>query len=383
MTLAPMKAGYIALVDAAPLIVARELGFAETEGLDLQLQRAPSWSTLRDLLALGRIEAAHMLAPIPVAMALGLGGLSTRIDVLSVLSTGGQVVGVSAALARRLRDGGHGFDFADAAAAARALLAEPGLRIGAPFPFSTHAELLHHWLAPTAGGPLDIRTVPPPLMAQAMAEDEIDAFCVGEPWGSIAVETGLAELLLPGCAIRAAAPDKVLAVRRDWAEAEPELTGKLMRAVWRAGRWLGTSGNLATASEILAPHLDVAPELIDRALTGRLVIAPGGDERLVPGFIGFFDGAATFPWRSQAAWFGSRLARRSGRDPAAAIATARGVFRTDLYRKHLRAVGADLPGASDRLEGAITTPTEVPAEQGRVSLAPDAFFDGQIFDPEA
>ena len=67
-----LTAGFIPLVDMAPLAIAREIGFAEEEGLELQLVRAPSRSTLRDMLALGQIEAAHMLSPVPVAAALGL-----------------------------------------------------------------------------------------------------------------------------------------------------------------------------------------------------------------------------------------------------------------------------------------------------------------------
>ena len=95
MRIQPLTVGFMPLVDAAPLIVARELGFAEEEGLGLTLQSGPSWSTLRDRLVLGQIEAAHMLAPVPVAMALGLGGISTPLDALSVLSVNGNVIGLS------------------------------------------------------------------------------------------------------------------------------------------------------------------------------------------------------------------------------------------------------------------------------------------------
>ena len=35
------------------------------------------------------------------------------------------------------------------------------------------------------------------MMADALASAEVDAFCVGEPWASFAVERGLAALLLP------------------------------------------------------------------------------------------------------------------------------------------------------------------------------------------
>lgn len=377
------------LVDAAPLILAREIGFAGEEGLDLRLCAAPSWSTLRDMLALGQIEAAHMLAAMPVAMALGLGGVSERIDVLSVLSVNGNVIGVSRKLADRMRAAGHRFDFSDAGAAGRALIAAAGPepRIGVPFPFSMHAELLYHWLGAlgiAAPQGLRIVTIPPPLMADAIAADEIDAFCVGAPWGSIAVDTGVGELLLPGSAIRAFSPEKVLAVRHDWAEANADLTRSLMRAVWRTGRWLCDDRNRVSAAEILArrEYLDLPAEVIERSLSGQQVISSRGEIRRVPNFLVFFQGAATFPWRSQAALIAHSLAARSGLDRSAAAAAARAIFRSDLYRENLRDLGAEMPGASDKVEGAMSRPTAVSSESGQLILEPDAFFDGFIFDPK-
>ena len=115
-----LSVGFIPLVDAAPLIVAESMGFAAEEGLALDLRRAPSWSTVRDMLSFGQVQAAHLLSPLPIAQALGLGGTGVSLDAVSVLSVNGNVVGVSRALAERLRDRGHAFGFDDAAAAGRA-----------------------------------------------------------------------------------------------------------------------------------------------------------------------------------------------------------------------------------------------------------------------
>ncbi|MGD9918880.1 MAG: CmpA/NrtA family ABC transporter substrate-binding protein [Paenirhodobacter sp.] len=387
---APLTAGFIPLVDAAPLIVAREIGFAEEEGLALTLAAAPSWSTLRDQLMLGQIEAAHMLFPMPVAAALGLSGIGTRIDILQVLSLNGNSIGVSRALAARMRANGHDFGFDDAGRAGRALIAASGatLRIGVPFPFSMHAELLFHWLGAlglSAPQDIDVHTVPPPLMAEAIGAGDIDAFCVGAPWGTIAVETGVGEMLLPGTAIRANAPEKVLAVRHDWAEAEPVLTRRLMRAVWRAGRWLGQPENRATAAEILAQgrYLDLPAELIERALTGTLVISPRGEMRQVPDYLVFHGGAAGYPWASQAALVATRIAARLGLARGPAAKAARAICRTDLYRANLADLGADLPRAREQIEGARRRPAAIEAESGPLILPADAFFDGWIFDPDA
>jgi len=238
MKLLSLPVAYMPLVDAAPLIVAQEMGFAEAEGLTLELIAAPSWSSVRDMLAFGRVDAAHLLSPVPIAMALGLGGVTTNLSAVSVLSVNGNVIGVGRRLEERLRSTGHTFDFSDPMAAGTALAAAApeGFTIGAPFPFSMHIELLHTWFSATALANCDvsIRIVPPPLMAEALANGEIDAFCVGEPWGSVSVEAGDGALLIPGKSIWAAAPEKVLAVRTDWAETEPHLLGRL-RADRRVG----------------------------------------------------------------------------------------------------------------------------------------------------
>lgn len=117
MKVTTLKVGFIPLVDVAPLIVAQQMGFAAEEGLALDLRRAPNWSALRDMLNFGQIEAAHMLSPVPVATALGLGGAGPPMVAVSVLSVNGNVIGVSRPLAERMRGAGHGFDFADAGAA--------------------------------------------------------------------------------------------------------------------------------------------------------------------------------------------------------------------------------------------------------------------------
>lgn len=378
---------YMPLVDAAPLIVAQEMGFAENEGLSLDLIAAPSWSSVRDMLAFGRVDAAHMLSPVPIAMAMGLGGVATELSAVSVLSVNGNVIGVGCEIEDKLRANGYTFDFADPVKAAEALAAvhDGPLTFGVPFPFSMHVQLLRYWAEHTALSDIgiEIRTVPPPLMTDALKSGDVDAFCVGEPWGSVAVETGAGALLLPGKSIWSFAPEKVLAMRREWAETEPNLVGRLMRAVWRAGRWLSAPESHSTASELLSrkAYLDVSAELIDRALSGTLTVTRRGEQRQIPGFVEFSDGAANFPWRSQAKWIAQRLAITHERPVDRDQDEIADVFRSDLYRRHMEPTGCDFPGASEKVEGAIRDAVAVASTRGGLVLLPDAFFDGRIFDP--
>ncbi|MEO8530763.1 MAG: CmpA/NrtA family ABC transporter substrate-binding protein, partial [Deltaproteobacteria bacterium] len=345
---AVLRVGFVPLLDAAPLIIAERMGFAGEEGLAFDLIPAPSWATLRDMLADGVVDAAHVLSPLPIALVLGLGGRAVEFEVLSVLSVNGEVIGVSPKLAAKMGPG------SDAFSVGHALLNAAGheLRFGVPFPFSMHAELVRYWLDGldrALPGGFSVETVPPSQMGTAIEAGAIDAFMVGEPWGSLAVAAGQGALVLPGAAIWGFAPEKVLAVRRGWAEGDAR-AGPMLRAVWRAGRWLGQADNRMTAAEMIAQSgaMDVSAELIEPILSGQMNAREG--LRAVPNLIEFHAGAATFPWRSQAAWIAARLAQRHGLDETAAVAAGKRVFRSDLYRAFLANTGADMPGASERLE---------------------------------
>lgn len=389
MTLHHLNCGYVPLVDSAPLIIARELHFAADEGINLNLLRQPSWSALRDLLAMGHLEAAHILSPLPIAMSLGLGGLSAQIDTLMVLSVNGNVIGVSAAIADKMRSNGWSGAFLDAQGTATALLqaSDKPLKVGIPFPYSMHAHLFDYWLRNNPhlrSDSFQIVYTPPPLMAAAIENGDLDVFCVGEPWGSVGVENGAAELILPGSAIWSFAPEKVLGVRRVWATENPDLTAALMRAVYRAARWLDQPDNRVLATAILArsEHLDLPETVIDHALSGNIITHQSGLGTHVPNFLMFHQGAATFPWRSQAAWIATQIAARHGLDRTDAIRIARACFRTDLYRQNLSPIGVDMPGASEKIEGALQQPTPVSSTNGSMVLGPDRFFDDAQFDSD-
>ncbi|GIT90098.1 nitrate transporter [Jannaschia pagri] len=379
MSSLPLTLGFVPLIDCAPLVIARELGFAEDEGLALTLLPQPSWSALRDMLALGHLDAAQMLSPMPVAMSLGWGGLAAQVDALMVLSVNGTVFGLSRDFAARLPS--HP-GFGDPVAAARALAQaqDSPIRVGVPFPYSMHRLLLDYWVefSPELdASQFEIVTVPPPRMADAVAQGTLDAFWVGEPWGSAAVARGVADLVLPGRAIWAFAPEKVLAARHGWIAENPETVSALIRAVHTAAHWLDTPRNTSLAVEILArsEHLDLPRETIDPALSGQLSPALGHAPVPVDRFLMFHRNTATFPWRSQAAWIAARL----GAD-AAEQERARDFYRSDIYRDSLGPIGVDLPGASEKVEGAMRHATAVASSRGHMILGPDAFFDGGTFD---
>jgi ABC-type nitrate/sulfonate/bicarbonate transport system substrate-binding protein len=385
MTMTALNCGYVPLVDSAPLVVAQELRFTADEGIELNLLPQPSWAALRDLLALGHLDVAHMLSPMPTAMSLGLSGPPAQIDALMVLSANGTVIGVSSMMADAMRAKGWDGGFSDPAATAKPMLSALNrpLRVGVPFPYSMHRLLFEYWIR-HAGGASDIQiiTTPPPLMAKAVTSGELDVFCVGEPWGSVAVDAGVGELILPGVAIWAQAPEKVLAARRTWIDDNALAVGGLMRAVSRAARWLDQPSNRVLAIEILvrSAHLNLPTSAVEHALTGRFATRLDGPPVHVPDFVRFHDLATNFPWRSQAAWIGAEISQITGIERAHAIEVAQSTMRPDSYRMHLGPLGVDMPGASAKVEGALAHSTAVASTKGQMILGPDAFFDGRTFD---
>ncbi len=230
---------------------------------------------------------------------------------------------------------------------------------------------------------MDLTIVPPPLMPDALAAGRIDGFAVGEPWNSVAVAAGHAHIATVKAAIWKSSPEKVLGVRADWADAHGALLSSLLRALYRAAAWVAEPQNREELAEILSgpAYLNQPARLLLGALEGRL--DTGNGIRAFPNFFLTADKAATFPWQSHALWFYSQMVRwgqiAHGEENAL---RARRSFRPDLYRAALGLLGAPVPSANMKVEGALTAPTPVGTPSGRLILGPDGFFDGAVFDPE-
>jgi NitT/TauT family transport system ATP-binding protein len=361
---AALRIGFIPLVDAAALIVAVDKGFAAAEGLDVALVREVSWSNVRDKLNIGLFDAAHLLAPVAIASSLGIGHVKVPIVAPFNLAVNGNAITVSPALHADLMANleGDRFDpMATALALSRVVAkrrkdgAEP-LTFGMTFPFSTHNYQLRFWMA--AGGvdpDEDVRLVvlPPPYMVDSIANGHVDAFCVGAPWNSIAVDLGIGHILHFVSDILVRAAEKVLAVRQSWAEKHPETLAALLRACSRAADFI--EGNRAEAAHILAQpdHIGVDAEVIQRTLDGRLKISPDGTFRESSRYLLVGREGAARPEPVQAAWLYAQMVRW-GQTPlsAEALKTAMGVFRPDIYDA---ALGTTAP-AEEAAIGAFAGP---------------------------
>ena len=240
-----LNLGYIPLTDAAPLLVAAELGYFEQAGLDVRLHREHAWSTLRDKTELGLLDASHMLAPMA-----GPAG-NTRFTPMATLSMGGNGITVAAH---------HG----------------PPERptFAVPFPQSNHHAELLRWLEREAIHNAAVIVLAPPDMPEALRRGEIDGMCVGEPWNTAAEASGWGRVVASGRALypRGARPypEKVLGTTPAWLTAHPEAAAALGAALASAADWLADHTHAPAAADLLAApqHLDVPASLLLPALTG-------------------------------------------------------------------------------------------------------------------
>jgi two-component system, oxyanion-binding sensor len=387
-------AGFIPLTDSSILVVARECGFAEEEGIGLTLLRETSWANIRDRIAIGHFQAAHMLGPMPIAAALGLTPLRQAVVAPIAMGLGGNAVTVSSALFEEMQAIGpvEALSPATGGSALRTIVEKrraagrPRLQFGVVHPHSGHNFELRYWLASSGIRPerdVDIIVAPPPFMPDVLASGQVDGFCVGEPWNSVAVASGAGRIVAVKSAIWNSSPEKVLGVHADWAQRNADAVGRLIRALYRAAEWCGKSENHKALAHILArpDYLGQPAALVLKAIDGSILSGLGAPTDLV--YFEPFAGAATFPWQSHALWFYSQMVRwRQVEHTPANAEAARHCYRPDLYRAALRPLAAPMPAANAKVEGALRTPVPVGAMAGTLVLGRDGFFDGTIFDPD-
>jgi two-component system, oxyanion-binding sensor len=367
--------GFMPLLDCASLVVAAERGFAAEEGLDLRLVRETSWANIRDRIIVGHFDAAHMLAPMAIASTLGIGHIKMPFIAPFSMGLGGNAITVSLSLWKEMtRQGATSGSFTPGQGAAlkrvittREREGQEPLTLGMVYPFSCHNYELRYWLAAAGIDPdRDVRlaVIPPPFLVDALRAGQIDGFCVGEPWNSVAVDAGVGAIVAPTSALWPLSPEKVLGCRAEWAERYPEQLAGLLRALYRAAAWTGAPENHAEVAKLLAEprYVGASAGLLHRALAGRLALQPGADPTHLADFFVPASHHATFPWMSHALWIYAQMVRwRQVEFSAEQEAAARGTYRPDLYRAALASLEADIP------------PTDVKVER---------FFDGRDFDPE-
>lgn len=366
------KLGYIALTDASPLIIAKELGLFAKYGMpDVEVLKQASWAATRDNIVLGSggggIDGAHILTPMPYFLTLGTIGKTTPMSILARLNVNGQAISVEKEYLTAKADI-HSEKMKGIIAKRKA--AGNKITMAMTFPGGTHDLWIRYWLA--AGGidpdkDLELITIPPPQMVANMKANTMEAFCVGEPWNDQLVAQKVGYTAVSTGQMWMNHPEKSFAMRSDWVAANPKAAVALTAAVIEAQRWCDNPTNLAKLCEIVGGRdwFKVPVTDIQDRLAGNFNFGDGRMVKNAPFKMKFFAANASFPYKSHEMWFLTEN-QRWGKLPmslnkASAIAK---VNRSDIWRK--AAAMAKVPAA------------QIPKGESR---GVEKFFDGKVFDP--
>ena len=368
------KLGFIALTDAAPLIIAKEKGLFEKYGMkDVEVVKQASWPVTRDNIELGSasggIDGAHILSPMPYLMSLGkITKQPVPMYILARLNTNGQAISV----ANTYKDMKVGLDSKPLKEAfSKAKSSGKELKAAITFPGGTHDLWMRYWLA--AGGinpDTDISTipVPPPQMVANMKVGGMEAFCVGEPWNAQLVNQKEGYTALITGELWKDHPEKALSMRADWVDKNPKAAKAILMAVQEAQQWCDKAENKDEMVKIVSKRqwFKVPEKDIIERSKGNVDYGDGRTEQNSPLLMKFWADNASYPFKSHDAWFITENIRW-GYLPAST--DIKGIIdkvnREDLWKEAAKAIGvaaADIPTSTSR--------------------GVETFFDGVKFDPE-
>ncbi|MBM7322778.1 UNVERIFIED_ORG: nitrate/nitrite transport system substrate-binding protein [Rhizobium sp. SORGH_AS260] len=368
------KLGFIALTDAAPLVIAAEKGLFAKHGMpDVEVLKQASWGATRDNLVLGGasngIDGAHILTPMPYLMHTGKvtqNNVPVPMTILARLNLDSQGISV----AREYADTGVQLDASKLKVAFEKKKAEgKEIKAAMTFPGGTHDLWIRYWLA--AGGidpDKDVSTivVPPPQMVANMKVGNMDVFCVGEPWNEQLVNQGIGFTACTTGELWKGHPEKALGMRADWVEKNPNAAKALLMAVMEAQQWCDEMANKEEMSTILGKRqwFNVPPKDVLGRLKGNINYGNGRALENTGLQMKFWQDHASYPFRSHDSWFIAENIRWGKFAPDTDVkALVAKVNREDIWRAAAKDLGV----------------TDLPASTSR---GKETFFDGKVFDPE-
>lgn len=285
--------GFMPLTDSAPVVVAHEIGLFEKWGLNVTLTKQNSWATLRDKLHSGTIDAAQMLAPMPIASNLGLYGQKSEVISPMILSRNGNGITISTKLYRKIQvqTNSTQISFPFSANILRSEIelrrkANDKLNFAVVFPYSCHYYQFIEWLRRSniLLSDINLLFVTPSDMLPSMQSGDLDGFCVGGPWNAKAVREGLGVTGVTSSDLYPDSPEKVLGLMSEWQLKHPRTTVALISALYEACQWLENIPNRFEAARLLsrAKYLDTHIDVIAPSLLGSCLTFNDMEPRTVP-----------------------------------------------------------------------------------------------------
>jgi nitrate/nitrite transport system substrate-binding protein len=287
-----LKIGFIPITCATPLIMAHPLGFYEKQGLSVSVVKTAGWALIRDKVINKEYDASHMLAPMPLAISLGVGSNPLPMNVATIQNINGQAI----TLAMKHKD-------------KRDPKQWKGLVFAVPFEYSIHNFLLRYYVAEHGLDPdkdIQIRVTPPPEMVANLRAGNIDGFLGPDPFNQRAVfdQVGFIHILTKE--IWDGHPCCSFGVRSEWVKENPNTFAALYRAVLNAAQMAMNPANRSTIANAIAPaaYLNQPVTVIEQVLTGKFADGLGA-VRNVPDRVDF----DPVPWNAMGIWILTQMKR--------------------------------------------------------------------------
>ena len=375
--------GFIALTDCAPIVIAKEKGFFEKNGLNVHVvKEGGGWPGIQQKVISGQYDFSHALAGMPIAATLGINGNANLQAVLS-LDYNGNAITFGNGIIEKMKE--YGMDesvrplgseslkkYIDAKHKAEGKNYQP-LSFGMVHPVSTHNYELRYWMATSGIQPdrdTTIKPFPPPTMPSNLIAGNIEGYCVGEPWNERIVLKGKGSALVTNYDIWNNNPEKVLQTRADFIEKNPETTKAVMKSILQAQMWLDASWeNRDEAAKILSKrnYVNAPVKVLKKSMSGTFQYLKGQKSEANPMFNVFANYYAAYPYYSHGMWFITQMYRWGQIDKAVDMKKViESVYRPDLFAEVAKEVGYTLPPSAWKKDGVDKY---------------NMFMDGKVWDP--
>ena len=286
----------------------------------LTLVRETSWANIRDRLAVGHFQVAHMLAPMPIACNLGLTPARAPTIAPMALGLGGNAITVSNALwdaDGRARRRESDLDPATTGAALKEVVrtaprGEPAVALRRRPPAlgpQLRAALLARGLRHRSDARRRDRHRAAAADGRCIGAGTIDGYCVGEPWNTAAVLLGQGHIATVKAAIWRSSPEKVLGAGAAWADRHPEALAALVRALYRAGAWCADPANRAELAALLAEPAHVGRPADWMLPACRATSTRAGGRSVMRRLLRAARQGGDLSWKSHALWLYTQMVR--------------------------------------------------------------------------
>jgi nitrate/nitrite transport system substrate-binding protein len=241
-------------------------------------------------------------------------------------------------------------DIKKVAAAVKNVQARKEVTFAMTFPGGTHDIWLRNWLAACGinSKSVGIITIPPPQMVANMRVDNMEGYCVGEPWNGVAATQNIGFTHIASQDIWKHHPEKALVVNKAFSENSKEDLVNVMKAIFEASKWLDNMSNRKKAAGFLSkPNYVNAPvQVLEARLMGSTDLGCElGVQKYKDDYMLFFNnGYVNAPRLSYGIWFLAQYVRFG-------YLTAQPNYRqiaeklilTDLYAEVAKSMGVSIP----------------------------------------